>query len=86
MPDSLDIEAVNPFEDPAGTGRHQITPEALEGQLDSSDVLTVDRNATLSLGTDSLVVLDEGLRHRRAAENCCGLLPQRSKTTKAIPF
>ncbi|KAF2486822.1 ATP-NAD kinase-like domain-containing protein [Neohortaea acidophila] len=55
----------------------------------SSDVLTVDRNATLTLGTDALIVLDEGLRdRRRAATNCCGLLPGRggSKTTRAIPF
>lgn len=55
-------------------------------QLDPSNVLTVDRNATLTLGTDSLVLLDEGLRHRRAASNCCGLVHQRAKTTRAIPF
>ncbi|CAK4032082.1 Sphingoid long chain base kinase 5 [Lecanosticta acicola] len=68
--------AINPFADPAGP----------ESSLDASAVLTVDRNATLTLGTDSLIVLDEGLRHRRAAENCCGLLPQFSKTTRAVPF
>lgn len=85
MTDSLNIETVNPFEDPAGF-RYQSTPNPSEDPLDASDVLTVDRNATLTLGIDSLVVLDEGLRHRRAAGNCCGLLPQRSKTTKAIPF
>lgn len=68
--------ASNPFEDPAGP----------ESSLDASAVLTVDRNATLTLGTDSLIVLDEGLRHRRAASNCCGLLPSLSKTTRAVPF
>lgn len=66
----------NPFEDPAGS----------EASLDAAAVLTVDRNATLTLGTDALIVLDEGLRHRRAASNCCGLLPQLAKTTRAIPF
>ncbi|KAF2173174.1 hypothetical protein M409DRAFT_49656 [Zasmidium cellare ATCC 36951] len=69
-------DTTNPFEDPAGS----------EASLDISAVLNVDRNATLTLGTDSLIVLDEGLRHRRAASNCCGLLPQLSKTTRAIPF
>lgn len=67
----------NPFDDPSA-------PEAtLDG---ASCVLTVDRNATLTLGTDSLIVLDEGLRHRRAASNCCGLLPSSARTTRAIPF
>ncbi|EME50127.1 hypothetical protein DOTSEDRAFT_68854 [Dothistroma septosporum NZE10] len=66
----------NPFEDPAGS----------EASLDVAAVLTVDRNATLTLGTDALIVLDEGLRHRRAASNCCGLLPQLAKTTRAVPF
>ncbi|KAK4547447.1 hypothetical protein LTR36_001103 [Oleoguttula mirabilis] len=73
--DSLDM---NPFEDPAGS--------AGPIELNTTAVLTVDRNATLTLGTDSLIVLDEGLRHGRAAENGCGLLPQLSKTTRAVPF
>lgn len=68
-------DAMNPFDDPAGPEEH-----------DAAAVLTVDRNATLTLGTDALIVLDEGLRHRRAATNCCGLLPQLSKTTRAVPF
>lgn len=29
---------------------------------------------------------DEGLLHRREPSNCCGLLPNQSKTTRAIPF
>ncbi|SMR44624.1 unnamed protein product [Zymoseptoria tritici ST99CH_3D1] len=67
----------NPFDDPAGSDTSLESTEA---------VLTVGRNATLTLATDALIVLDEGLRHRRAASNCCGLLPQLSKTTRAIPF
>lgn len=54
--------------------------------MDNAAVLSVDRNATLSLGTDALIVLDEGLRHRRAASNFCGFLPQLTKTTRAIPY
>ena len=75
---TIENDTANPFNDPAGSGQSD--------ELDSADVLNVDRNATLTLGTDALIVLDEGLRHRRAAANCCGLLPQLSKTTKAIPF
>lgn len=66
----------NPFDDPAGA----------EQAANLQAVLTVDRNATLTLGTDALIVLDEGLVHRREPRNCCGLLPQLSKTTRAIPF
>ena len=79
----------NPFDDPAGYGISETSSTVAGGrELDDSpeNVLTVDRNATLTLGTDALIVLDEGLRHRRAAGNCCGLLPQLSKTTRAIPF
>ncbi|KAM0723279.1 hypothetical protein Q7P37_001480 [Cladosporium fusiforme] len=67
----------NPFDDPTGS-------DQAAAQLQA--VLTVDRNATLTLGTDALIVLDEGLVHRREPRNCCGLLPQLSKTTRAIPF
>ena len=55
-------------------------------ELDPSATLTVDRNATLRLGTDSLIVLDDGLRHRRTPSTFCGLLPQLAKTTRAVPF
>ncbi|RMY38132.1 hypothetical protein D0866_02813 [Hortaea werneckii] len=70
----------NPFDDPAGLGS-EASPA-----LDAAAVLTVDRNATLTLGTDALIVLDEGLKHKRGPGNCCGLLPQFTKTTRAIPF
>ncbi|KAK5167941.1 sphinganine kinase lcb4 [Saxophila tyrrhenica] len=68
----------DPFSDP--------TPPSSSVAPSDADTLTVDRNATLTLGTDALIVLDEGLRHRRAASTCCGLLPQLGKTTQAIPF
>ncbi|KAK5130209.1 hypothetical protein LTR08_002294 [Meristemomyces frigidus] len=70
----------NPFEDQDSAGS-ETAPE-----VDEAAVLTVDRNATLTLGTDSLIVLDEGLRHRRAAANCLGMLPQLSRTTYAVTF
>ena len=91
--DTPATEPANPFEDPAGSGLETPTPpprpvdDRVEHvELDALDVLTVDRNATLTLGTEALIVLDEGLRHRRGAANCCGLLPQLSKTTRAVPF
>ena len=80
---STNAEDVDPFEDPAGSGSEATPPV---DELASSAVLAVDRNATLTLATEALIVLDEGLRHRRAAANCCGLLPQLGKTTRAIPF
>lgn len=67
----------NPFDDPTGSDQAAAHLQA---------VLTVDRNATLTLATDALIVLDEGLVHRREPRNCCGLLPQSTKTTRAIPF
>lgn len=78
-------DPTNPFADTA-IARSPEPEHPRSTDLEVSDVLNVDRNATLTLGTDALIVLDEGLKHRRVAENCCGLLPQFSKTTKAIPF
>jgi sphingosine kinase len=67
----------NPFDDPTGS-------DQAAAHLHS--VLTVDRNATLTLGTDALIVLDDCLSYRREPRNCCGLLPRSTKTTRAIPF
>jgi sphingosine kinase len=68
----------NPFDDPNGSD---------EAGQNLQAVLTVDRNATLTLATDALIVLDEGLAHRRREpRNCCGLLASSTKTTRAIPF
>lgn len=77
--------ATNPFDDSSGLETASSSAVG-SSDLDAANVLTVDRNATLTLGTDALIVLDEGLRHRRAAGNCCGLLPQFGKTTQPIPF
>ncbi|KAF1821068.1 uncharacterized protein K489DRAFT_322321 [Dissoconium aciculare CBS 342.82] len=74
---NLEHHNSNPFEDSAASD----LPVS-----DSTAVLTVDRNATLTLGTDALILLDEGLRHKRTASNFGGLLPQLAKTTRAIPF
>ncbi|KAF2215023.1 hypothetical protein CERZMDRAFT_66268 [Cercospora zeae-maydis SCOH1-5] len=52
----LQVHAGNPFDDPDASDTASSSHDAL--------VLTVDRDATLTLGTDSLIVLDEGLRHR----------------------
>ena len=79
MADTHSSPDTDPFEDPDGS---EISAHGLDG----AGVLNVDRNATLTLGTDALIVLDEGLKHVRSAGNMCGLLPQFSKTTRAIPF
>lgn len=89
-PGATNITA-NPFDDSmaASAGSEQYLPQRSStsaSTLDPASVLTVDRNATLTLGTDALIVLDEGLKHRRQPRNFCGLLPQLSKTTRAIPF
>ncbi|KIV78637.1 hypothetical protein PV11_06270 [Exophiala sideris] len=47
--------------------------------------LSVGRNATLTLGTDAVIVLDEGL-HRDSGFNCFGLLPQKTTSTHTIPY
>ncbi|THV77358.1 sphingoid long chain base kinase 4 [Aureobasidium pullulans] len=66
----------NPFVDPS---IHE-TPSALQGEA----TLFVAEDASLTLGADSLIILDDRFVHREAA-NCCGLLPTRSKTTHSIP-
>ncbi|KAJ8134265.1 hypothetical protein OY671_012522, partial [Metschnikowia pulcherrima] len=68
----------NPFDDPAGSDQAGVQLQA---------VSTVDCNATLTSGTDALIVSDDGLAYRRREpRNCCGLLPRSTKTTRAIPF
>ncbi|KAG9187041.1 sphingosine kinase [Alternaria panax] len=50
------------------------------------DTLAVGRNASLMLGTDSLIVLDEELLESKSA-SCCGLsLAGKNKSTRSIPF
>ena len=67
----------DPFADPV--------PFANNDALAANSTLTVGRNASLTLGTDALIVLDEGLLEERRI-NCCGLLPPKSKSTRSIPF
>lgn len=81
MDNAHNADDANPFVDPAGSENLEAPPE-----MDPAAVLTVDRHATLTLGTEALIVLDEGLKHRHLATKFCGLLPQPSETTRAIPF
>jgi sphingosine kinase len=67
----------DPFADPV--------PLAGNNASAADSTLTVGRNASLTLGTDTLIVLDEGLLEQRRI-NCCGLLPPKSKSTRSIPF
>lgn len=67
----------DPFKDP-------VAPLE-EDDAAGGSTLVVGRDASLTLATDSLIVLDESPQEGRTA-NCCGLLPTGSKTTQAIPF
>ncbi|KAG9906880.1 sphingoid long chain base kinase, partial [Aureobasidium melanogenum] len=71
------LPADNPFVDPS---LHE-TPSALQGEA----TLFVSEDASLTLGADATIILDDRFVHREAA-NCCGLLPTRSKTTHSIPY
>ncbi|KAI9728718.1 MAG: sphinganine kinase lcb4 [Chrysothrix sp. TS-e1954] len=59
-------------------------------QEEVPDKLVLGRHASLTLGTDSLVVLDETLAQQQGTSwwsRCCGLLPSnRAQPTRAIPF
>ncbi|KAI9814446.1 MAG: sphinganine kinase lcb4 [Pycnora praestabilis] len=72
---------------PAKNGDPFADTNVVEDQRESMEesTLTVGRNASLTLGTDSLIVLDEGFVERNGS-NCCGLIPSKNKTTRAIPF
>ncbi|RVX66405.1 hypothetical protein B0A52_09635 [Exophiala mesophila] len=49
--------------------------------------LSVGRNATLTLGTDAVIVLDEGIHDTAARQfSCCGLIPERTTSTRSIPY
>ncbi|KAE8452354.1 hypothetical protein EG329_001054 [Mollisiaceae sp. DMI_Dod_QoI] len=71
----------NPFVDPVTSFE-----EAGRGSSFAIDAtLAVGRNASLTLGTDSLIVLDEAFE-KRDRTNCCGLWPSGTANTRAIPF
>ena len=60
---------------PANNGHNPFSDHAAiteDRNLVAESTLDVGRNATLTLGTDSLIVLDDGLRE--GDERCCGLL------------
>ncbi|KAF2622152.1 sphingoid long chain base kinase-like protein [Macroventuria anomochaeta] len=72
----------DPFRDPSLAPQNQQPVDAPS----VPDTLAVGRNASLTLGTDSLVVLDEELQDSKGA-SCCGLsLSGKSKSTRSIPF
>lgn len=65
------MAADDPFADHAA-----IDNSTLERDLVTSATLAVGRHATLTLGTDSLILLDEGL-YGSSESRCCGLLSER---------
>ncbi|KAF1956419.1 sphingoid long chain base kinase-like protein [Byssothecium circinans] len=74
------VGEADPFKDPS------LRPAPENAGAEVPDTLAVGRNASLTLGTDSLVVLDEALLQGRGV-NCCGIsLAGKNKTTRSIPF
>ncbi|KAG9544435.1 hypothetical protein KCU77_g18285, partial [Aureobasidium melanogenum] len=71
------LPADNPFVDPS---LHE-TPSALQGEA----TLFVSEDASLTLGADATIILDDRFVHREAA-NCCGLLPTSTFTTSPTEF
>ncbi|KZF26380.1 sphingoid long chain base kinase-like protein [Xylona heveae TC161] len=51
----------------------------------AESTLTLDANASLTLGSDALIIFDEGFV-KREARNCCGILPNGAKATRTIPL
>ncbi|KIW99680.1 uncharacterized protein Z518_11093 [Rhinocladiella mackenziei CBS 650.93] len=68
---------IDPFSDYAAI------QDERESMIEST--LSVGRNATLTLGTDAIIVLDEGLR-KDTGFSCFGLLPQRTTNTRSVPY
>ncbi|KAF2120653.1 sphingoid long chain base kinase-like protein [Lophiotrema nucula] len=86
----------DPFKDPSldtqhpapQSPTHVAESRTWDGANDVPDTLAVGRNASLTLGTDSLIVLDEALLESRGPALCCGVnvIPGQKKTTRSIPF
>ncbi|KAL5442559.1 hypothetical protein PMIN07_004809 [Paraphaeosphaeria minitans] len=74
-------DAIDPFRDPSMAVN---TPNT--ARTDVPATLAVGRNASLTLGTDALIVLDELLESKGAG--CCGISLEggNNKTTRSIPF
>ncbi|EXJ71223.1 sphingosine kinase [Cladophialophora psammophila CBS 110553] len=56
-----------------------------ERETVAESTLGVGRNATLTLGTDAVIVLDEGLRISEGFD-CFGIFSQRTTNTRSIPY
>lgn len=83
---SLNAGDDDPFRDPSSAPQRPLPSDDTTGEPDVPDTLAVGRNASLSLGTDSLIVLDEDLIDSKGA-GCCGVsLAGKNKSTRSIPF
>jgi sphingosine kinase len=75
------MASADPFSDHAAVDDHEradrpaAIPHDTERELIASATLALGRNATLTLGTDSLILLDEGL-YGSSRDRCCGLLSE----------
>ncbi|KAF2447460.1 sphingoid long chain base kinase-like protein [Karstenula rhodostoma CBS 690.94] len=81
MADGVGEDAIDPFRDPSMAGNAINAARA-----DVPATLAVGRDASLTLGTDALIVLDELLESKGAG--CCGISlgGGNNKTTRSIPF
>ncbi|KAL8669591.1 MAG: hypothetical protein Q9168_005831 [Polycauliona sp. 1 TL-2023] len=82
----MDHRAIDedPFVDPVTVHQASRRSEQRQPAVEDS-TLIAGRTASLTLGTESLIVLDEGFAQSKRG-TCCGLLGNESKTTLAIPF
>lgn len=62
-------------------------PEVSRHNSTTDTTLAVGDDATLTLGTDALIVVDDTLRSpRRSARTCFGLFSYRSVSSQSIPY
>ncbi|KAK2626608.1 hypothetical protein QTJ16_003783 [Diplocarpon rosae] len=73
--------ADDPFVDPAAS----FEDAGRRNSLAAEATLALGRNVSLTLGTDSLIVLDEAFEERKGT-NFCGIWPSATSNTRAIPF
>ncbi|KAK8251712.1 sphingoid long chain base kinase-like protein [Phyllosticta capitalensis] len=78
-------QSQNPFQDPPGLFLVEPRPLFDASTSDTSAMLKVGIDTTLSLEGDSLLIFDGALTDDDAAK-CCGLVPCKSKASQAIPL
>ncbi|KAF2461093.1 sphingosine kinase [Lineolata rhizophorae] len=65
--------------------RNILSTTSNASNISTTSTLHVSSDVSLTLGTDSLIILDEEIIDRSPG-NCCGLVLNDSRATRAIPF